>query len=227
MWWKQTGMCEFSLDVCLSHKHLVFSAGCNAKSRQDSCGLSPPRRPLCFTALHSPEREPQDDGGVTAETLFMSSVVSDAPTAFHLLLWMDYIWSRCVLLFSLSDWTCWETRRPLLIYCTAVKKDCFQRHCLQHRCPPLMKWSSQRPPPVCSMSSTDKEPQRSTLKRRLLWPMSTFAVCWTLLVQRWYINLWVFLHCRTSRREQLFYFSGHRDTRNTCPLRFICKHMAS
>ena len=107
------------------------------------------------------------------------------------------------------------------------KKDCFQRHCLQHRCPPLMKWSSQRPPPVCSMSSTDKEPQRSTLKRRLLWPMSTFVVCWTLLVQRWYINLWGFLHCRTSRREQLFYFSGHRDTRNTCPLRFICKHMAS
>lgn len=67
---------------------------------------------------------------------FMSSVVSDAPPpVFHFVLWMDYIWSRCVLLFSLSNWTCWETGRPLLIYCTTIKR-LFSKTHLQHWCPP-------------------------------------------------------------------------------------------
>lgn len=57
------------------------------------------------------------------------------PPVFHFVLWMDYIWSRCVLLFSLSNWTCWETGRPLLIYCTTIKR-LFSKTHLQHWCPP-------------------------------------------------------------------------------------------
>lgn len=136
MRWKQTGMCGFSLDVSLSHKHLVFSADYNAKSRLDSCRLSPQRRSLCFTALHSPEREPRDKSGVTAETLLWARwFLMPPPPVFHFVLWMDYIWSRCVLLFSLSNWTCWETGRPLLIYCTTIKR-LFSKTHLQHWCPP-------------------------------------------------------------------------------------------